>query len=366
MSFGKSCRSGGNCAWVVALAGLILAIGTEQAGGVPMKLTTNPGQDIHPTWDPDSETIVYMRSAAGSGSGVPYNLYQVQADGTGEGPFATGPGSPWGVGQWPAWLGDRVLTEERNVFHEYLSFTAASAPFNRVISDGSDAAFTRELVIPGGGGGGWITGSRDGSTVMWRNSSSGGAGTQQVRTAPFSSLTGQSANAIGSVRLSTVSGTQHRLTEPAALTPDGSQYFIAMPAAGANGDSTQPWDLWRGNTDGSGSLVNVTNLAGTGVWSRAPAVSPDGTQVLFSRWSGVPGEMWDLYLMDLDGGDVQQITDTPDLGEFRATWSPDGTRAAFTADGDIWVTVVPEPAAALLLGPLAMLMLAGRRRSKTR
>lgn len=318
---------------------LILLLFLQSAQSA-VQLTSNSVQETAPAWSPAGNTIVYMRSAAASGSGVPFNLYQVQSDGTGEGALATGPGSPWGIGNTPSWLGSTglLLTEERNTYHEYFSFNTALAPFARTLLDGNDAAFTRILETPGGAGGGWIAASRDGSTVMWRYSSNGGAGTQQVRAAPYSALTGQYSNAVGNAPLATFHSTQQRLVVPPAMTPDGSQFVIAMPSAGVDGDYTLPWDLWLHNTDGSGSPVNLTNTAASGVWSRAPDVSPDGSRIVFARNSGVAGETWDLYSMDLDGSNLLQVTNTPGVGEYDPVYSPDAGQIAYTVGGDIYVT----------------------------
>jgi dipeptidyl aminopeptidase/acylaminoacyl peptidase len=90
-----------------------------------------------------------------------------------------------------------------------------------------------------------------------------------------------------------------------------------------------PYDLWHYNTDGSGTPTNLTQLAATGIHSSAPDISPDGSKVIFSRWSGVTGETWNLYLMNLDGTGVMQVTDTPSFSEYEAVWAPDGQRVAF-------------------------------------
>src|SRR5215211_1702061 len=58
-----------------------------------------------------------------------------------------------------------------------------------------------------------------------------------------------------------------------------------------------------------------------------PAASPDGERIAFaSNRSG----FWDLYLLDLESGDVTQLTNTPAY-EGAPTWSPDGTFMAFEA-----------------------------------
>ena len=61
-----------------------------------------------------------------------------------------------------------------------------------------------------------------------------------------------------------------------------------------------------------------------------PSVSPDGKSIVFV--SSREGE-YDLYVMDLDGGNVKRILKSPGL-EARPTWSPDGKRIAFTSNRD--------------------------------
>ena len=69
----------------------------------------------------------------------------------------------------------------------------------------------------------------------------------------------------------------------------------------------------------------------------APWPSPDGREVAFHSWRS--GKSRDIYVMPLDGGPVQRVTDTP-LQEALVSWSPDGNALAFcefTARGGLWI-----------------------------
>ena len=62
-----------------------------------------------------------------------------------------------------------------------------------------------------------------------------------------------------------------------------------------------------------------------------PDWSPDGSQIVFS--AVVDGHR-DLYVVDVDGTDLRQLTFTPDSDEFAPVWSPDGARIAYQANPD--------------------------------
>ncbi len=59
-----------------------------------------------------------------------------------------------------------------------------------------------------------------------------------------------------------------------------------------------------------------------------PSFSPDGKQIVFS---GAKGGFTNLYKIDADGRNLQQIT-TGDFAALMPTWSPDGRRVAFVSD----------------------------------
>ena len=57
-----------------------------------------------------------------------------------------------------------------------------------------------------------------------------------------------------------------------------------------------------------------------------PSWSPDGTRIAFSRHS-------EIWVMNADGTNQTKLLDSDQCPR----WSPDGTKIAFEGNGDIWV-----------------------------
>jgi TolB protein len=83
------------------------------------------------------------------------------------------------------------------------------------------------------------------------------------------------------------------------------------------------WDLWMMNADGT-NPVNLTNTPD--VDELYPKVSPDGKKICFCADEGKGEEkVRNLYVMDLDGGKRMKIADN----SREPCWNADGTKIAF-------------------------------------
>ena len=71
------------------------------------------------------------------------------------------------------------------------------------------------------------------------------------------------------------------------------------------------------------NLIQLTNTPGDDM---SPAFSPDGGKIAFhSERSG----HYEIYSMDVDGSNQNQLTNNADGQSVRPTWSPDGLMLAF-------------------------------------
>ena len=129
-----------------------------------------------------------------------------------------------------------------------------------------------------------------------------------------------------------------------ALSPDGRTLAYVRFV---DGDTR----LWRVNTDGSDARPF---FAGDDTWAgvTGPRFSPDGSSIAFSTESyeahtvSVPptcscGSVrpFELFVAPSNGGGARAFAATDSMPFGRPTWSPDGTRIAFT-DNFGWIEIV--------------------------
>ncbi|HET6746411.1 MAG TPA: hypothetical protein VFH90_11275 [Candidatus Limnocylindria bacterium] len=119
--------------------------------------------------------------------------------------------------------------------------------------------------------------------------------------------------------------------------PVGPGLGAGPGGGGAAGPLTVPTpnaDIWRVAANGGGSPERLTDSPGD---DRAPVYSPDGSQILFDSTRDGNTE---IYVMDAEGGNQRRLTNDP-ADDWGATWSPDGTFIAFNSfrNGlfDIWI-----------------------------
>ncbi|CAA9388445.1 MAG: tolB protein precursor, periplasmic protein involved in the tonb-independent uptake of group A colicins [uncultured Rubrobacteraceae bacterium] len=117
------------------------------------------------------------------------------------------------------------------------------------------------------------------------------------------------------------------------VSPDGARVAFLRHALWGGRDV----GLFVANTDGTGGVTKLTDETTSGV--SAPAWSPDERKVAFAarptNGSGAPVGEPEVYVVDADGAHLKRITDNG-LAEQGLSWSPDGTRIAFsTASPDL-------------------------------
>jgi dipeptidyl aminopeptidase/acylaminoacyl peptidase len=107
-----------------------------------------------------------------------------------------------------------------------------------------------------------------------------------------------------------------RLLSDASWSPNGKEILFTTNMTG------RP-NLWKVSA-ASGwpvQLVQSDERQTTGTWS------PDGKWIVFQQDIG-GNELWDIFAVPSDGGEIINLTNTPDIREESPRWSPDGKTIA--------------------------------------
>jgi TolB protein len=121
-----------------------------------------------------------------------------------------------------------------------------------------------------------------------------------------------------------------------AISPDGRR--IVASRFVSNGGILTSEGLFLMNADGSGQTL----LINRGVFvDEEPTWSPDGSQIAFLTFDEMPfGAVPRIYVINVDGTGLRKLsppTDNEFVLDDSPTWSPDGTKLAFTRDWLLYI-----------------------------
>jgi dipeptidyl aminopeptidase/acylaminoacyl peptidase len=107
-----------------------------------------------------------------------------------------------------------------------------------------------------------------------------------------------------------------RSVSGASWSPDGKQILFTTDISGRS-------NLWKVNAEGGWpiQLTQSDERQYNGTWS------PDGKWIVFQQDTG-GNELWDIFAIPSDGGEVINLTNTPEIREEGPRWSPDGKTIA--------------------------------------
>lgn len=272
------------------LTGLFFLLLSSGLIGQEKILTSSPGQDRHPWWSPDGESLVFESDRDGD-----WELFIIDKNGKNERRLTNNSFND----RNPSWHPDgrSILFESdesgdtrlyRLDIHDlstqliHLEDFKYSPTTARYSPDGRQIAFCAN------------TGGENLQLNLFLTSQNGG----QVKQLTYDST---------------------RSFYP-AWSPDGIKlvFFSRRDTRGKQDE------LYIMQTSRPKAARRITTYP---LHDFCPHWSPDGGKLVFS--SSIANDRPDLFMSNTDGRNIRQLTFTPGLGETQAVWSPDGSRIAY-------------------------------------
>jgi len=142
----------------------------------------------------------------------------------------------------------------------------------------------------------------------------------------------------GGIFVMAAEGTETRRVSPRGLpasspawSPEGDRIAFAV-------DRNHHSEIWVMEADGS-DPIQVTESPSGG--NQHPDWSPDGEWIVFNSWRNDDESSSDIWTVAADGTEERRLTSSPEMEEYPA-WSPDGGRILFTVGNASLFTMAPD------------------------
>ncbi|MEO6334890.1 MAG: winged helix-turn-helix domain-containing protein [Pyrinomonadaceae bacterium] len=255
------------------------------------RLTEHPAWESHPVFSPDGTQIAFSADRENEAG----NTYLMNPDGT-------------GIRRLTDWkFGDYVVPGGWSPDGTKILFSSDGEGSDDIFVTSAEVFHPRQLLSDNDKNLGFPSYSPDGKQIVYQVETKDKGG--EIRTFNLETREGSLVLATVDPHISPI------------FTPDGSR-IIFHNRVGSS------MEICAVKTDGT-DLVNLTNDPSKDV---DPAVSPDGTKIVFASNRGGNYGIFDLYVMNADGGDQRQIYSNRDGMSVSPTWSADGKEIAFAND----------------------------------